>query len=155
MNGLKEYLVAVCSAAILCAILKQIVGKGKLSGGMIQMLSGLFVAICIIAPWKEFSLRDLEVYNPLDTNAAQSFVEDGKRITRSNLHTIIIQRVEAYILEKADQLQVQVEVSVELSDEGIPSRSIITGELTRSEKEELSAFLVSQIGIQKEMQIWK
>lgn len=155
MNGLKEYLVAVCSAAILCSILKQIVGKGKLSSGMLQLLSGLFVAICMIAPWKDFSLRDLEVYNPLDTNSAQSFVEDGRQINKSNLNAIITQRVEAYILEKANQLHVQVEVSVELSDDGVPICSIITGDLTAREQEEMSAFLVSQIGIQREMQIWR
>lgn len=155
MAGLKNYLIAVCSAAILCALLKQIVGKGKLSNGTIRILSGLFVAICIIAPWKDFSLRDLEVYNPLDTKTAESFVEDGKRITKSNINAIIMERVEAYILEKTNQLHVQVEVSVELSDEGVPIRSIITGELSRSEREELSAFLAGQIGIQKEMQIWK
>lgn len=155
MAGLKDYLVAVCSAAILCAILKQVVGKGKLSSGTIKMLSGLFVAICIIAPWKQFSLQDLQIYNPLDTETAELFVEDGKHRTQNQIDAIITQKVEAYILEKANQLRVQVEVSVELSDEGIPSRSIITGELTKGEREELSAFLASQIGIQREMQIWK
>ena len=155
MDGIKSYLIAVCSAAILCAILKQIVGEGKLSGGMIRMLSGLFVAICVIAPWKDFSLQDLDVFNPLDTGSAEALVDDGKQITKGNIHAIITKEVEAYILEKANLLQVQVEVSVELSDKGIPSRSIITGELTTSEREELSAFLVSQVGIQKEMQIWK
>lgn len=155
MNGLKDYLIAVCSAAILCAVLKQITGKSKLSSGTVHLLSGLFVAICIIAPWKDFSLQDLEMYNPLETQQADVYVETGRQMTQQQIDSIITERTEAYILEKANQLHVQVEVSVELSDDSIPLRSVIAGKLTQEEKEQLSAFLVKELGIQKEMQIWK
>ena len=70
MGGLRSYLIAVCSAAILCAILKQIAGKGKISGPMVNLLSGLFVAICIISPWKDFNMQDIEILNPFDTKQA-------------------------------------------------------------------------------------
>lgn len=155
MDGLKNYLIAVCSAAILSAILKQLIGKSKMSSVTVNILSGLFVAICIISPWKDFSLQDLEIYNPLHTQSGQSYVETGKRITQNQIDAIITEKVESYILEKTNQLHLQVEVRVELAEDGVPFKSIVSGKLSPEEKKTLSAFLEKEIGIQKEMQIWK
>ena len=155
MDGLKNYLIAVCSAAILSAILKQLIGKSKMSSGTVNLLSGLFVAICIISPWKDFSLQDLEIYNPLHTQLGQSYVETGKRITQNQIDAIISEKIESYILEKTNQLHLQVEVRVELAEDGVPFKSIVSGKLSPEEKKTLSAFLEKEIGIQKEMQIWK
>ena len=155
MDGLKNYLIAVCSAAILSAILKQLIGKSKMSSGTVNLLSGLFVAICIISPWKDFSLQDLEIYNPLHTQSGQSYVETGKQITQNQIDAIITEKVESYILEKTNQLHLQVEVRVELAEDGVPFKSIVSGKLSPEEKKTLSAFLEKEIGIQKEMQIWK
>ena len=155
MDGLKNYLIAVCSAAILSAILKQLIGKSKMSSVTVNLLSGLFVAICIISPWKDFSLQDLEIYNPLHTQSGQSYVETGKRITQNQIDAIITEKVESYILEKTNQLHLQVEVRVELAEDGVPFKSIVSGKLSPEEKKTLSAFLEKEIGIQKEMQIWK
>lgn len=155
MDGVKNYLIAVCSAAILSAILKQLIGKSKMSSVTVNLLSGLFVAICIISPWKDFSLQDLEIYNPLHTQSGQSYVETGKRITQNQIDAIITEKVESYILEKTNQLHLQVEVRVELAEDGVPFKSIVSGKLSPEEKKTLSAFLEKEIGIQKEMQIWK
>ena len=155
MDGVKNYLIAVCSAAILSAILKQLIGKSKMSSVTVNLLSGLFVAICIISPWKDFSLQDLEIYNPLHTQSGQSYVETGKRITQNQIDAIITEKVESYILEKTNQLHLQVEVRVELAEDGVPFKSIVSGKLSPEEKKTLSAFLEKEIGVQKEMQIWK
>ena len=155
MDGLKNYLIAVCSAAILSAIIKQLIGKSKMSSVTVNLLSGLFVAICIISPWKDFSLQDLEIYNPLHTQSGQSYVETGKRITQNQIDAIITEKVESYILEKTNQLHLQVEVRVELAEDGVPFKSIVSGKLSPEEKKTLSAFLEKEIGVQKEMQIWK
>lgn len=155
MDGLKNYLIAVCSAAILSAILKRLVGKSKMCGGTVHLLAGLFVAICIISPWKDFTLQDLEMYNPLITQHGQTYVETGKQITQNQIDAIITEKVESYILEKTNQLHLQVEVRVELAEDGVPFKSIVSGKLSPEEKKTLSAFLEKEIGIQKEMQIWK
>ena len=155
MDGLKSYLIAVCSGAILCAILKQIVGNGKLGGGTIKLMSGLFVAICVISPWKDFSLQDLQKYNPLMPQNGDVYIETGKEITQSQIDAIIIEQTQTYILEKANQMGLQVEVRVELSASSIPNRVIITGKPSQIEREALSAFIVKETGVQKEMQIWR
>lgn len=155
MDGLRQYLIAVCSAAILCAIIKQIVGKEKMGGGTVHLLCGIFVSLCIISPWKDFSLKGLEIYNPLQTQQADAYVESGIQMTQVQINAIITEQTEAYILEKANQMRVQVEVRVELSDEGIPYRAVVAGALSQEEKEELSAFILEELGIQREMQIWR
>ena len=155
MDGMKNYLISVCCAAVLCGILKQIVGSSKMSSGMIRVLSGLFIAICIVSPWKNFRVDDLTQYNPLITEQGDLYAMTGYEITQKKIDKFIIQSTEAYILEKANQLQTQVEVSVSLSEDSIPVSVQITGQLSQEAKEELSAFLLNNIGIQKEMQIWR
>ena len=155
MDGMKNYLISVCCAAVLCGILKQIVGSSKMSSGMIRVLSGLFIAICIVSPWKNFRVDDLKQYNPLITEQGDLYAMTGYEITQKKIDKFIIQNTEAYILEKANQLQTQVEVSVSLSEDSIPVSVQITGQLSQEAKEELSAFLLNNIGIQKEMQIWR
>lgn len=155
MDGMKNYLISVCCAAVLCGILKQIVGSSKMSSGMIRVLSGLFIAICIVSPWKNFRVDDLTQYNPLITEQGDLYAMTGYEITQKKIDKFIIQNTEAYILEKANQLQTQVEVSVSLSEDSIPVSVQITGQLSQEAKEELSAFLLNNIGIQKEMQIWR
>lgn len=155
MDGMKNYLISVCCAAVLCGILKQIVGSSKMSSGMIRVLSGLFIAICIVSPWKNFRVDELTQYNPLITEQGDLYAMTGYEITKKKTDKLIIQNTEAYILEKANQLQTQVEVSVSLSEDSIPVSVQITGQLSQEAKEELSAFLLNNIGIQKEMQIWR
>ena len=155
MDGMKNYLISVCCAAVLCGILKQIVGSSKMSSGMIRVLSGLFIAICIVSPWKNFRVDDLTQYNPLITEQGDLYAMTGYEITQKKIDKFIIQNTEAYILEKANQLQTQVEVIVSLSEDSIPVSVQITGQLSQEAKEELSAFLLNNIGIQKEMQIWR
>ena len=126
-----------------------------MSSGMIRVLSGLFIAICIVSPWKNFRVDDLTQYNPLITEQGDLYAMTGYEITQKKIDKFIIQNTEAYILEKANQLQTQVEVSVSLSEDSIPVSVQITGQLSQEAKEELSAFLLNNIGIQKEMQIWR
>ena len=100
-------------------------------------------------------MQDLDLYNPLQTQGAELYVETGKEITQKQMNGLITGKTEAYILEKANQMNVQVGVRVELSDDGLPVRSVIIGRLSQEEKKELSAFLLSELGIQKEMQTWR
>ena len=79
----------------------------------------------------------------------------NKILHQKQIDAIITEKTEAYILEKANLLGVQVEVRVELSKDSIPFKSIITGKLSQDEKKVLSAFLQKEIGIQEEMQIWR
>ena len=96
---------------------------------------------------RDFSLQDLEMYNPLETQTAVDYVETGRQMTQNQIDAIITEKTEAYILEKANQLRVQVEVRVELSNDGIPLKAVIAGKLSQEEKEELSAFIFEKIGI--------
>lgn len=155
MPDVKTYLIAICSAAILCAVLKQIAGKDKAGGQTVHLLCGLFIAICIIAPWKNFTLEDIQIRELLSLEQAEIYTNSGKEMMHNDMLAIITAETEAYILEKANQMNMLLEVRVELSGEGVPDRAVITGKYTQGQKEELSAFLLQELGIEKEMQSWR
>ncbi len=156
MDGIRQYIISVCSAAVLCGIVKKIAGNSKASAGMIKLLTGLFVTICIISPWKSLSLDSLMEFNPAWDEDALGYVQQGQDMVNDSLCMSIKQETQAYILEKAQSMGIQVGVSIEVSDGDIPipEKAIITGALSPAEKEVLSAFMVKELGIAKEMQIW-
>lgn len=156
MEHIGKYIICVCSAGIICAVVNSLAGKGNLSNGMVKLLSGVFVAVVVVSPWKRFSFTKLTNI-PLELSQnASIYVEQGQEDYKKQMASIITEKIEAYILEKALQMNAQVEVRVELSDSNtpVPVSASIWGNVTQKVKEELSTCMEIDLGISKEMQIW-
>ena len=156
MEGIREYLVSVTAAALLCGIIRSLAGEMSGSGGLLVLICGIFLALTVIRPLKELDLKDISIL-PADLMAeAQSVSAQGAEYTREASEQIIKQRCEAYVLDKARELEAQIRVEIELSREGdpIPVSSRVTGELSPYAKGKLSRILKTDLGIPEEDQQW-
>ena len=72
------------------------------------------------------------------------------------IRQLIIQETEAYILNKAGLLGMDIRADVELSEGEypVPERAVIRGNWTDSQKSQLSAMLEAELGIPEEDQRW-
>lgn len=88
--------------------------------------------------------------------SAQQAVDQGKEESQKAMAQIIKQETAAYILEKAQSLGAQIQVSVEVSDADlpIPVGVRISGTVAPYAKVQLQTFLEQQLGISKENQRW-
>ena len=62
MQGIREYLLSITSAAIICAVAKHIIGEKGRSSKIIYVVTGLFMAITLISPVLNFRMENIERY---------------------------------------------------------------------------------------------
>ena len=157
MDVMVRYLLTVVSAAIICAIAKNITGRKSAISGVVRFLCGLFLVYCIISPW--YQLYDLDLNSFIDSmrTDAGDAVSVGENMAYESAADIIKSKTQAYILDKADSMDLDISVEVTL-DESTPPQPCalkITGEVSPYGKKVLSQYIEDNLDIPKEDQIWE
>ena len=155
MQAIGEYLIGVTAAALLCAVVGKLSISG-LSGAVIKMMCGVFMALAMVAPWAKIRLTvPLDLVLDAQEEAA-SLVSQGENSARETMAGIISEGVRSYILDKAGTMGLDLEVTVKLSDEDIPVPVAVTlkGEISPYHKGVLGDAIRDDLGIGKEVQTW-
>lgn len=156
MRALGEYLIGVAAAAILCGIVHSLApGQGMMAQTM-KLLLGLLMALSVLRPWVDISMEDLFGWMDGITVEADQIVAEGAADGDQAYRQVIIQQLEAYILEEAEALGADVQVQVELSGEQFPTpiRARVSGALSPYAKEKLTVLLTDELGISREEIQW-
>ena len=154
METVRTYLLSLLSAALLCSILTALTGKKQATGKIIQFLCGLFMAVCALDPLMSLQLERFSLYTADITAQADAAVFTGSQMAEQAMEEIIIEKTEAYILEKAASLGAALEVQVELHDR-IPAGVILSGAASPAVRSRLTAWITEDLGIPAEAQKWK
>ena len=156
MGSIREYLIGIVTAAILCSIVTVLVGKKGAVGTVIKFLSGLLMTLAVLSPWTNISLDNLWGWTEDFSQAGEGLVAHGENMAEDAYRAGIKQRAEAYILEKAHSLgtELTVEVSLSSGETPIPIGAILTGSISPYAKEQLSRMLEEELGIAGKEQVW-
>lgn len=156
MEGIREYLVGVAAAAILCGIVRSLTGTQGTVGIAIKLLSGLLMLLAVIRPWTSISLDGFFSWAEAISADGHSIVASGELLARDSYKESIKCQTEAYILEEARALGCTLTVEVSVTDEEIPLpyRVRLSGEISPYARQKLSAMLTDTLGIRQEEQIW-
>lgn len=71
MQGIKEYLLGVIGAAILCCIVTQFAGKEGILGTTLKLLTGVFMLIVLVAPVTDIRIRPMNIFSDITADADQ------------------------------------------------------------------------------------
>lgn len=156
MDSVRQYLLSVVAAGLIGGAVKHLLpGKGT-AAHMGKMLTGLFLAFTVISPLANVSLDRWDTECENLQQQAQAAVAAGEENSKTALYSGIKQRTEAYILDKAQSLAVQIAVEVTLSDDPIPVPVAVrlSGNISPYAKKQLQDILESELGIPKEAQQW-
>lgn len=155
--GLREYLLSITAAAVICAIVKHMVGEKKNTGKLVYVISGLFMIITIVSPVMQFRFGDLRGYLDGLQADGQYICEEGKKMATDELKNIIKEQTEAYILNEAERLDTRLDVEVTLSDSypPQPNQVVLKGSVSPYQKQSISQYMSEYLGISQEQQIWK
>ena len=153
---LREYILSLIAAAIICAIVACLVSGNTITGKMLRLLSGILMLITAITPLATISFHNISTFFDDINFAADAYVSEGERIANDEFSAIIKGQSEAYILDKATRMGLEIAVEVELDggNNSIPRQIRITGEISPYEKGLLSEFITDNLGIPKECQQW-
>lgn len=156
MDDIRQYLLSVVSAAVISALAINVIGKKGIYASVVKLLAGLFLSITVISPWAKLQIGDLSSYlDNLELDAAD-VIAKGEYMAADAAGTIIKDQLEAYILDKASAIGIQVKAEVVLTDTDppVPCSVTISGAASPYAKQRLQQMIADELGIPKENQSW-
>lgn len=152
---MKNYILSIVVCGIVSSITCALFDEKNSTGKVVRILAGILMTVTLLAPVKTFSFnRVLKYFDDLSINAS-TYTEEGKNTAQTKIDDIIKERAEAYILDKAKSMGLDVAVEVELNDNNsVPCGIMITGKVAPYEKGVLRNYIEENLGISKENQQW-
>lgn len=156
MEGIRQYLLTIVAAAVLCGIITNLLDKKGAFAAIIKLLTGLFLAVTVISPWSKVQIMDFSVYASGLSAQAEEAAGYGHSVALEEISAIIKSQTEAYILDKAAStgLGLTVTVTVSGSDPPQPYAVILRGAVSPYAKQQLQRIIASDLGIPEERQSW-
>ena len=156
MNAMKAYLISITTAAIICAVLKTIVGSQKSMQKIFFIISGVFMTVTMLKPLVDIRVEEM-VFN-LDeiSRDASVIASEAYNQSAAEMKAIIEEQTGAYILDEAKSMGLKVEVMVQVSNDKVPVPHSVTikGNISPYNKKKLSSFISNNLGITEEHQLW-
>ena len=155
MGEIRQYLLSLIAASIVCSIIRSLVESKSKIKGIVNMICGVFLVITAISPWVDVKIPDL--HTALDSYIAEAkdVAQVGGEGATRQMAEIIIQEVEAYILDKARVYGMDVKVNVYLDEQTCVPKSIeITGDVLPYNKKLLSNYVSQTFDIPEELVKW-
>lgn len=152
MEAAASYILRLVCGAVISAVILSIGGDSSIR----RMLCGLFMAFLAISPLRDIDLADIP--NSLDsfTSSAEAAAQDGVDMASEAILDIIKTESETYILDKAEELGLEVEVSVLVdSQTQLPVAVTITGNAGPYQKQVLNDYIRENLGIEEGDQQWE
>ncbi|NCB74129.1 MAG: hypothetical protein EOM51_05220 [Clostridia bacterium] len=153
-----QWIRAIAGAALICAAATSLTPKGKVKN-VLKFICGIVLICAMVNPIikQEFPSISLEMskYRSDADDIIASAEEKENKLSR----TIIENELEAYILDKAQSLNIKlesVEVSVKWGDEGCwyPYELSLTANISQRERMLISNFIEAELGVPNERQYW-
>ena len=147
----------IVAAAIVCAVARGLLGRKTAPGRVAALVSGILMAVTVISPFSNITFNGIsEFWSDLSADADR-YVQEGVSVAEEREIDIIKSQSEAYILDKANRMGLQIAVEVELNDKNgnIPCGVVITGNISPYGQTQLGSYIEDTLGIAKENQKWK
>ena len=154
---MKSYVFRIITAGVICTITFSLFQKNETIGKLLKMISGLFMLITILMPLSKIDANIITYIDPTIHRDASVFVQSGCFQAQESLRSIITERCQTYIVEKASSMGVSVDAEVSLNDDTYPSPCAVRvlGAVSPYTKQQLQTIISQDLGIPKEQQIWR
>ena len=156
MVALREYVLSVSAAAILCGILCCVCGEKSGSAPVLRMLCGLIVVLAAVRPLVTLRVDQLAYGLDILREDAALQAQEGVDYASQAMAQLIKEKTAAYILDKAAGFGVMLQVEVEVTQDQIPIPVglTITGPVSAYVREQLKTYIEMDLGIPRENQRW-
>ena len=156
MAGFGQYIFSVTTAAIIYSVLPSLLEKKSGAAVLVRLIGGLFLTLTVIAPVSDIDFNAILDTQLEFTSLGTEIAADGQRLAQEQLHKIITDQSEAYILNKAMSYQTPLDVEVTFSQDETPvlSEVQLKGSISPYVKSMMTKWLKEEMGIPEEHQIW-
>lgn len=153
MDIVREYLLSVTAVSILCGIISTLVGKKGVVSSILKLLMGTVLALTVIHPLVNLQITQFHWYIDGLSTDVQAAVSHGEDMSVQAMEGIIKSETQAYILDKAASLEVDLDVDVILNDM-VPAEVHLSGPVSPNARTQISDWIADNLGIPREAQHW-
>ena len=114
-----RYVLSLIAAALIGGILTGLFPGGT-GGKLLKLLCGVFLLTAVLQPLGTLQLPDMDRWLAALDEEAQAAAETGTDYLRAQKRQVLLERLEAYILDKASELGMDLTVELTLDREGCP-----------------------------------
>ena len=157
MAGVGSWLLSITGASVLCALADGLMPAGPVRR-VGRLVCGLVLLAVILAPLAQLDLeggqRWLEEYHL----GLEDRTQELERQVDEQMKTIIEQEYAAYIVDKAAELGISCQVTVETVQDGdypVPETVTVIGELDMAQQEALKRQIETDFAIPAQRQYYK
>lgn len=156
MDSLREYLIGVIAAALLCGIVISLTESKGTVGFSLKLVAGLLLLLAVVRPWVSISFDGLFGWTDQMMANGNEHVAAGQMMAEDVYRASIKQQTQAYILDEARSLGCELSVEVSLSEETVPvpEQVVLSGNVSPYAKQALTNLLTAQLGIDREDLLW-
>lgn len=154
--AVRGYLLSITAAALLLALVQALLPQGAVRRTA-AMVGGLLILLTVLSPLAKLdydSLAKSIAQLQMETETMRTGIEVGSRDLMAG---IIKQRCETYILDKAEQMGLELRVEITVSsgaDYPYPTAVTLQGTAAERQKQMLTAYIVENLGIPAAQQEW-
>jgi hypothetical protein len=155
MDGLQQYVMSLIGAALICSVVKSLVGGASRFKEVTRVVCGVFMVITAISPLMVVKIPDFDSYIQPIFDTGWKISNDAVNASKAEMVDIIKGETSAYILEKANSRNVDIDVEVGV-DEGVlvPTEVIIAGTVSPYDKALISKYIFETLNIPEDQQQW-
>lgn len=156
MSDIGQYILTITISATIVSIILVISGGKTLTASYIKLISSLFLTISILSPFIELRLDTISGFiSSIDADASAA-VNKGIESNRAQKLSLIKEQTEAYLLERAKQINADISVDIDFTgvNELSPTGVTISGEIAPYTKRQLIEIISHDLGIPEDAQKW-
>ena len=153
MAAFRQYVLSLTAAALLGGILLSCVPEGS-GRKILRLVCGILLTVTALKPLGQLRLPDLDALTGEYRQQAEAAVAMGQEMARLEAQEGIRNDLEAYILDKAAELGLEITPRVFLDESGIPVSVRLEGETSSGMRQRIQTIITNDLGIPGEAQEW-
>lgn len=158
MTVIQEWVRGLVFSGAVCSVALMLSPDGRVKK-VLKLLCGAVMCIAFISPAAQLDFGAYSKAMAKYSLEAESYIHDGENESKNLNRTIIQDKCEAYILDKANTLGaeiISVDVLARWSEEGYwyPVSADICAACSVEEKSCLEDYIQAQLGIKRDDQTW-
>ena len=153
MTDFREYVLSLTAAALLGGILLSCVPEGS-GRKILRLVCGILLTVTALKPLGQLRLPNLDALSGEYRQQAEAAVAMGKEMARLEAQEGICKALEAYILDKAAELGMDVTPEIFLDESGIPVSIRLEGEISSELRQKMQTIITNDLEIPGEAQEW-
>lgn len=156
MDGIREYLIQVTAAGLICGVVNTLVGKKGSVAASVRVMTVILMVVTMASPLVKLRLTGISDFLNEIRFDGSLYAQQGSQASKDAVSDIIKERTEAYILDKAASLGADIRVELALSQDELPVPVSVTiyGAVSPVGKRRLQEVIRDELGIPLEAQKW-